>query len=74
MSSWCFFYRSKAPAWSLQAQLCLGEGAPSLFPVPAERGTGAPPPTAAEVAQASHQSLRRNTRKAKGGGCETTST
>ena len=32
MSSWCFFCRSKAPAWSLQAQLGVGEGAPSLFP------------------------------------------
>ncbi len=51
MSSWCFFCRSKAPAWSLQAQLRAGEGAPSLFPVPAERGTGAPPATAGEVAQ-----------------------
>jgi hypothetical protein len=44
MSSWCFFYRSEAPAWSLQAQLCAGEGAPSLFPVPAERGQGLPHP------------------------------
>ena len=38
MSSWCFFCRSKAPAWSLHAQLCLGEGAPSLFPPPAGQG------------------------------------
>jgi hypothetical protein len=38
MSSWCFFCRSKAPAWSLQAQLCLGEGTPSLFPPPAGQG------------------------------------
>ena len=44
MSSWCFFCRSKAPAWSLQAQLWAGEGAPSLFPVPAERGQGLPHP------------------------------
>jgi hypothetical protein len=44
MSSWCFFCRSEAPAWSLQAQLCAGEGAPSLFPVPAERGQGLPHP------------------------------
>jgi len=44
MSSWCFFCRSKAPAWSLQAQLGAGEGAPSLFPVPAERGQGLPHP------------------------------
>ncbi len=58
MSSWCFFCRSKAPAWSLQAQLGLGEGAPSLFPVPAERGQGLPPPTAAEVAQTFRQSLQ----------------
>lgn len=29
--------------------------------------------TATEVAQASRQSLKRNTRKAQGGGCETTS-
>ena len=44
MPSWCFFCRSKAPAWSLQAQLGLGEGAPSLFPVPAERDQGLPHP------------------------------
>jgi hypothetical protein len=44
MSSWCFFCRSEAPAWSLHAQLCAGEGAPSLFPVPAERGQGLPHP------------------------------
>jgi len=44
MSSWYFFCRSKAPAWSLQAQLGAGEGAPSLFPVPAERGQGLPHP------------------------------
>jgi len=38
------------------------------LPVPrsCRTGPGAPPPTAAEVAQASHQSLRRNTRKDKG--------
>jgi hypothetical protein len=38
------------------------------LPVPRSCGTGpgAPPPTAAEVAQASRQSLRRNTRKPKG--------
>jgi len=42
MSSWCFFCRSKAPSWSLQAQLLVGEGAPSLFPVPLERGQGLP--------------------------------
>ena len=44
ISSWCFFCRSEAPAWSLQPQLCAGEGAPSLFPVPAERGQGLPHP------------------------------
>ena len=55
MSSWCFFCRShrgvgpygpeaKAPAWPLQAQLDLGEGTPSLFPVPAERDQGLPHP------------------------------
>jgi hypothetical protein len=44
MSSRCLFFRSKAPAWSLQAQLCAGEGAPSLFPVPTERGQGLPHP------------------------------
>jgi hypothetical protein len=44
MSSWYFFCRSKAPAWSLQAQLGAGEGTPSLFPVPAERGQGLPRP------------------------------
>jgi len=40
----------RLPAWSLLAQLGLGEGAPSLFP-PTLRfgGPGAPPPTAAEV-------------------------
>jgi hypothetical protein len=27
MSSWCFFCRSKAPSWSLQAQLRVGEAA-----------------------------------------------
>ena len=43
-SSWCLFCRSKAPARSLQAQLKAGEGAPSLFPVPAERGQGLPHP------------------------------
>ena len=36
------------------------------LPVPACGGPGAPPPTTAEVAQASHQSLRRSTRKPKG--------
>jgi hypothetical protein len=44
VSFWCFFCRSEAPAWSLQAQLCSGEGAPSLFPVPAERDQGLPHP------------------------------
>jgi len=44
MSSWCFFCCSKVPAWSLQAQLWAGEGTPSLFPVPAERGQGLPHP------------------------------
>ena len=38
MSSWCFFCRSEAPAWSLQAQLWAGEGAPSLFPPSAGQG------------------------------------
>ena len=38
MSSWCLFYRSEAPAWSLQTQLWAGEGAPSLFPPPAGQG------------------------------------
>jgi hypothetical protein len=38
ISSWCFFCRSKAPAWSLQAQLWAGEGAPSLFPPSAGQG------------------------------------
>ena len=44
MSSWYFFCRSKAPAWSLLAQRWVGEGAPSLFPVPAVRGQGLPHP------------------------------
>jgi hypothetical protein len=30
--------------WSLLAQLWPGEGAPSLFPVPKERGQGLPQP------------------------------
>jgi hypothetical protein len=60
------FRGSPPAAESLQAQLWAGECAPSLLPVPAEREPGAPPPTTAEVVQASHQSLRRNTRKPKG--------
>ena len=44
LAFWCLFCRSKAPAWSLQAQLRAGEGTPSLFPVPAERGQGLPHP------------------------------
>jgi hypothetical protein len=32
------------PAWSLLAQLRVGEGAPSLFPVPAARVQGLPHP------------------------------
>ena len=43
-----------------------GCGGRRPLPVSAYGGPGAPPPTAAEVAQASHQSLRRNTRKPKG--------
>ena len=45
----------------------VGRGRRPL-PVPRSCGTGpgAPPPKAAEVAQASRQSLRRNTRKARG--------
>jgi hypothetical protein len=50
--------RPSLTVWPLLAQLWAGEGAPSLFPVPAERGTGAPPPTAAEVAQTFRQSLQ----------------
>jgi hypothetical protein len=38
MSSWCFFCRSEAPAWSLQTQLWAGEGTPSLFPPAAGQG------------------------------------
>ena len=44
MASWYFFCHSEAPAWSLQAQLWAGEGTPSLFSVPAERGQGLPHP------------------------------
>ena len=44
------FFSSEAPAWSLLALLCAGEGTPSLF-TPQLRfgGPGAPPPAAAEV-------------------------
>jgi hypothetical protein len=41
MSSWCFFCRSKAPAWSLQAQLWAGEARPPRL---ARMAGGAPPP------------------------------
>jgi hypothetical protein len=57
MSSWCFFCRSKAPAWSLHAQLGAGEGAPSLFPVPAERGGEAAKQRAPEPPLFPHLSL-----------------
>jgi len=60
ISSWYFFCRSEAPSWSLQTQLRLGEGAPSLFPPAAGQGgspthscgssTGLPP-----VTQKKHQ-------------------
>jgi hypothetical protein len=44
------FFCSEAPAWSLLAQLLVGEGGPSLFPPPlCFGGPGAPPPAAAEV-------------------------
>jgi hypothetical protein len=47
--------------WSLLAQLWPGEGAPSLFPPPLRfAGPGAPPATAAEVAQTFRQSLQKN--------------
>ncbi len=52
MSSWYFFCRYKAPAWSLQAQLGLGEGAPSLFPHPQLRKWHRPLPP---VTQMKHQ-------------------
>jgi len=67
MVSGGFFCRSKSlppAAESLLAQLWPGEGAPSLLPPSlCCGGPGAPPATAAEVAQAFRQSLRRTTRK-----------
>jgi hypothetical protein len=69
ISSWCFFCRSEAPACSLQAQLCAGEGTPSLFPVPAERGQGLPhpqlqkwhrPPPTSHLARIFHELLSRD--------------
>ena len=50
----------RLPAWSLLAQLRSGEGAPSLFSSLLRSGEpGAPPPAAAEVAQASRSHFRR---------------
>ncbi len=68
------FLRSFRGSGLVTSSAAVGGGRRPL-PVPRSCGTGpgAPPLTAAEVAQASHQSLRRNTRNAKGGGWETTS-
>ncbi len=48
--------------WSLLAQLCAGEGAPSLFPVPAERGQGLPHPQLRKWHRPSASHSRTNTR------------
>ncbi|MGB6383514.1 MAG: hypothetical protein WBG51_20275 [Syntrophobacteria bacterium] len=69
---WAFLVFLLSDWWEACAtSAAVGGGAP--VPRSVGTGPGSPPPTAAEVAQASHQSLRRNTRKANGGGCETTS-
>ena len=48
------------PAWSLQARLLSGEGAPSLFSsLLCSDEPGAPPPAAAEVAPASRSHFRK---------------
>ena len=50
----------RLPAWSLLSRLRSGEGAPSLFSsLLRSDEPGAPPPTAAEVAQASRSHFRR---------------
>jgi hypothetical protein len=50
------------PAWSLLTQLRSGEGAPSLFSsLLRSDEPGAPPPAAAEWAQASRSHFRRTT-------------
>ena len=50
------------PAWTLQTRLRSGEGAPSLFSsLLRSDEPGAPPPAAAEVAQASRSHFRRTT-------------
>jgi hypothetical protein len=58
--------------WSLLALLWLGEGPPSLFPAPTERGQGLPPATAGEVAQTSRSHSEETSAKAERGSCETT--
>jgi hypothetical protein len=45
MSSWCFFCRSKAPAWSLQAQLWAGEAPPPCSPLLRNGARGSPTPS-----------------------------
>ena len=51
----------RLPAWTLLARLLSGEGAPSLFSsLLRSDEPGAPPPAAAEVAQASRHSLQKN--------------
>ena len=48
--------------WSLLAQLGAGEGTPSLFPVPAERGQGLPHPQLRKWHRPSASHSRTNTR------------
>jgi len=53
----------RLPAWTLLARLRSGEGAPSLFSsLLRSDEPRAPPPAAAEVAQAFRQSLQKNHR------------
>jgi hypothetical protein len=56
------FLRSSLTVWSLLAQLWAGEGAPSLFPVPAERGQGLPHPQLRKWHRPSASHFRTNTR------------
>jgi hypothetical protein len=50
-----------------------GQGTPSLFPVPAERGQGLPQSQPGKWLQTFRQSLRRDTSTGIGAGCESTS-
>ena len=60
--SLCLFWSDWRKVWSLLAQLCGGEGAPSLFPVPAERGQGLPHPLLRKWHRPSASHSRTNTR------------